>query len=69
MRLYQAELKRILKTRSVQILLAAAILLSAVLAYFPCTFVAYVYENESGKEVTLTGREAVSYTHLTLPTT
>ena len=59
MRLYQAELKRILKTRSVQILLAAAILLSAVLAYFPCTFVAYVYENESGKEVTLTGREAI----------
>ena len=54
MRVYQAELKRILKTRSVQILLAAAVLLSAVLAYFPCTFAEYVYEDEAGQEVTLT---------------
>ena len=59
MRVYQAELKRILKTRSVQILLAAAVLLSAVLAYFPCTFAEYVYEDEAGQEVTLTGREAI----------
>lgn len=59
MRVYRAELKRILKTRSVQILLAAAILLSAVLAYFPSTFPQYVYEDENGQEVTLTGREAI----------
>ena len=59
MRVYQAELKRILKTRSVQILLAAAVLLSAVLAYFPCTFAEYVYEDEAGQEVTLTGRKAI----------
>ena len=59
MRVYQAELKRILKTRSVQILLAAAVLISAVLAYFPCTFAEYVYEDEAGQEVTLTGRKAI----------
>lgn len=59
MRVYRAELKRILKTRSVQILLAAAILLSAVLAYFPSTFPQYVYEDGNGQEVTLTGREAI----------
>ena len=59
MRVYQAELKRILKTRSVQILLAAAVLISAVLAYFPCTFAEYVYEDEAGQEVTLKGRKAI----------
>ncbi len=59
MRVYQAELKRILKTRSVQILLIAAILVSALLAYFPATFLGYVYEDERGQEVTLNGRDAL----------
>lgn len=59
MRIYKAELKRILKTRTVQILLGAALLISAVLAYFPVTFIQYAYENESGQEVRLSGREAL----------
>lgn len=59
MRVYRAELKRILKTRSVQILLLAAIIISAVLAFFPVTFIEYTYENEAGQEIRLTGKEAL----------
>ena len=59
MRVYQAELKRIVKTRSVQILFLAAILVSALLAYFPQSFVDYVYENREGEEIKVSGRKAI----------
>ena len=39
MRLLCLELKRLVKTRSTWMLLAAALILSAVLAYFPISFV------------------------------
>lgn len=39
MRLYVLELKRLLKTRSVGILIIAALILSAVLSYLPVTYI------------------------------
>lgn len=42
-----------------QILLLAAIIISAVLAFFPVTFIEYTYENEVGQEIRLTGKEAL----------
>lgn len=39
MRLYVLELKRLLKTRSVSFLLIAALVLSAVMAYVPVTYI------------------------------
>lgn len=59
MRVYRAELRRLLKTRYVQILLAAAIIFSAILAYFPVSFRQYVYQDENGQVVTVTGMDAL----------
>lgn len=59
MRVYQAELKRIVKTRSVQILFFMAMLISILLAYFPQSFVDYAYENREGQEVRVSGRKAI----------
>lgn len=57
-RIWKAELKRILRTRSTLIFLAAAVVLSAYMAYVPVTFVQYTYE-ENGREITIKGREAL----------
>lgn len=43
MGLLKAEWKRIMKTRTVPFLLAAALLLSLIMAYFPMSFVQYSY--------------------------
>lgn len=59
MRVYRAELRRLLKTRYVQILLVAAIIFSAILAYFPVSFRQYVYQDENGQVVTVTGMDAL----------
>ena len=58
-RVFGAELKRLLKTRSVLILMAAAVVLAPVLAYFPASFASYIYRDDSGREVTAEGREAL----------
>ncbi len=59
MRVFTAEIKRLLKTRSVLILMLAALLLAPVLAYFPVSFETWTYRGESGQEVTVKGREAL----------
>ena len=57
-RLLKVELLRILRTRSTILFLAAALVLSAFMAYVPVTFVQYTYE-ENGQEITIKGREAL----------
>lgn len=58
-RLYREELKRILRTRSTLMFLAAAVALSAFLAYVPVTYELYNYE-ENGQKITIKGREALA---------
>lgn len=58
-RLYKEELKRILRTRSTLLFLAAAVALSVFMAYVPVTYVRYTYE-ENGREITIKGREALA---------
>lgn len=57
-RLWKAELMRILRTRSTLLFLAVAVALSAFMAYIPVTYVEYTYE-ENGQEITIKGREAL----------
>lgn len=59
MRLYREEIKRILRTRSTLLFLAAAVALSVFMAYVPVTYVRYTYE-ENGREITIKGREALA---------
>lgn len=59
MRLLKLELKRILKTRATWILLAAAMLLSFLMAYFPMSFVQYFYNDDSGKQISINGSNAI----------
>lgn len=61
MRIYCLELKRILKTRTTIVLLAAALLLSAWMAYLPITFEEFDYVNAEGEEIKLKGRKALEY--------
>ena len=57
-RLWKVELLRILRSRSTLMFLAAALILSAFMAYVPVTFVQYTYE-ENSQEITIKGREAL----------
>ena len=59
MRLYREELKRVLRTRSTLLFLAAAVVMSVFMAYVPITFVRYTYE-ENGQEITIKGTEALA---------
>lgn len=59
MRLLLLELKRILKTRYVQLILLAAIGLTILLSYAPISFVEYTYQDTEGKEVKAKGLEAI----------
>ena len=58
-RLYKEELKRVLRTRSTLLFLAAAVVLSVFMAYVPVTYVGFTYE-ENGQEMTINGREALA---------
>ena len=58
-RLYKEECKRILRTKSSLLFLAAAVALSAFMAYIPVTYVRFTYE-ENGQEMTIKGREALA---------
>lgn len=59
MRIFTAELKRFLKTSSVQITLLLGLLFAVALAYFPISFESYTYTDEDGQEVTVEGLEAI----------
>ena len=59
MRLYVLELKRLLKTRSVGILIIAALILSAVLSYLPVTYIQAYKTDELGNIQTVSGTEAI----------
>lgn len=59
MSVFRAELRRIMKTRSVQIILMSMMLLAVVMAWFPISFVKFTYEDENGQEVTAEGLEAI----------
>lgn len=58
-RLYREELKRILRTRSTLLFLAAALFLSVFMAYVPVTYEQFTYE-ENGKEITIKGPKALA---------
>lgn len=58
-RLYIEEMKRILRSRSTILFLAAALAVSVFLAWVPVTFERYTYE-ENGGEIILTGKEALA---------
>ncbi len=58
-RLYKEELKRIVRTKSTLLFLAAAVALSVFMAYIPVTYVRFTYE-ENGQEMTLKGRDALA---------
>ena len=60
-KLYRQELKRILRTRSTLLFLAAALALSVFMAWVPVTFERYAYE-ENGKEIVIKGPEALALT-------
>ena len=62
MRVFKAELMRIIKTRSIQLILLAMVVLAVVMAYFPISFVQFTYADENGKEVTVKGLEAIRLT-------
>lgn len=55
------ELKRVMKARMTWVLLALALLLSAVLAYLPVTYCSSTYLDENGEEITVTGRASITY--------
>ena len=59
MRLYVLEIKRLLKTRSVGLLIIAALVLSAVLSYLPVTYIQAYKTDKSGDIQTVTGIEAI----------
>ncbi|NLW69983.1 MAG: hypothetical protein GX061_02720 [Eubacteriaceae bacterium] len=61
MSVLKLEYKRILKTRSTVIIFAAALLISALLAYLPTTFAYSAYINEAGEMVELRGLKSIRY--------
>lgn len=59
MRVFTAEIRRLLKTQSILILMLAAFLLAPVLAYFPASFASWTYRDDSGQEVHVEGQAAL----------
>ena len=59
MRMLGLELKRLLKTRSVSVLLCAALLLSGVMAYFPISFVGSYVMDGQGNVTQVSGLVAI----------
>lgn len=58
MRLYYLEMKRLIRTKSVWILMIAMVVLAAVLAYVPVTFIR-AYKTDAGNVQAVTGVQAV----------
>ena len=61
MRIITLEFKKILKSKSTWILLALALMLSVLLAWLPMVYCYSNYTDETGNEVSLTGRASVAY--------
>ncbi len=61
MRLLRLEIKRVLRTRTTMVLLAAAFLLSFVMAYLPITYSYNIVKDEEGNMVKLKGFESIAY--------
>lgn len=59
MDLFKVELKRVLKTRSTQIIIGIALALAVLLARMPLSFVQYSYLDGQGEKVTLKGAQAL----------
>ena len=58
MRLYYLEMKRLIRTKSVWILMIAMVVLAAVMAYVPVTFIR-AYKTDAGNVQAVTGVQAV----------
>ena len=58
MRLYYLEMKRLIRTKSVWILMMAMVVLAAVMAYVPVTFIR-AYKTDAGNVQAVTGVQAV----------
>ena len=58
MRLYYLEMKRLIRTKSVWILMIAMVVLAAVMAYVPVTFIR-AYKTDAGNAQAVTGVQAV----------
>ena len=56
MRLYYLEMKRLIRTKSVWILMIAMVVLAAVMAYVPVTFIR-AYKTDAGNVQAVTGGE------------
>lgn len=61
MRMLGLELRRVLKTKITMILLAAALVLTFVMAYLPVTFEYSNYVDTEGNVIEVRGREAIAY--------
>lgn len=61
MRVFKAELKKILKSRRTWILAAASLFLTCIMAYLPVVYEAVSYYDEAGNEIVLQGSEAIQY--------
>lgn len=61
MRVFKAELKKILKSRRTWILAAVSLFLTGIMAYLPVLYEAVSYYDETGNEVVLQGPEAIRY--------
>ena len=59
MRLYYLEMKRLIRTKSVWILMIAMVVLAAVMAYVPVTFIR-AYKTDAGNVQAVTGVQAVN---------
>lgn len=60
-RLFYLELRRVVTTRTTWVLMTAIILLSAVMAYFPVSFVSAYQTDGQGNVTKLKGTEAIRY--------
>lgn len=65
MRLYYLEMKRLIRTKSVWILMIAMVVLAAVMAYVPVTFIR-AYKTNAGNVQAVTGVQAVEISKETL---
>lgn len=61
MRIFYLEIKRVLHSRRILILLLLALVLSALMAFLPITYEGINYLDDNGKVVELSGLDAIKY--------
>lgn len=59
MTLWFLEVKRLLKTRFISVIMLGILCLSAWMAYLPVSYVQYAYQDAQGQSIIVTGREAL----------